>query len=183
MKSNHWHKSIMSLFLFAGVLSLASCCGSPWEDVKICHPSRYQNIDFYVALQKEGVDIIQTGETIKIVIPSDNLFYPDSANFSPESPAIIRPLIELLRGYEVVFMRVSGYTSNGGSSVRSHVLSEQQAQRVAAELTKAKIDTRIIYAAGFGEERPIADNENPQGRAKNRRIEIKFRYVVIPPLY
>lgn len=176
-------KVIISVLLMAAILFLAGCCGTPWADERICQGPRYQNIDFYAALQQQGVDIIQTGETIKVVIPSDNLFYPDSANFNPEAPAILRPLVELLRGYEVVFMRVSGYTSNLGSSARNHALSEQQAQRIVAELTKANIDTRIIYASGFGEQRPIANNETPEGRARNRRIEIKFRYVVIPPLY
>lgn len=163
---------LTTVFLFAG------CCGTN----SVCFPQNYKVRDFNADLKKQGVLIIKTGETVTIVVPSDKLFNPDSANVSANGNFILTSIVEYMRGYEVVFMKVSGFTDACGSFLRDRVLSEKQAQRVARYLAQNKIDTRIIYTEGFGPERPVANSDTPAGAAVNRRIEIRFRYVVIPPV-
>jgi outer membrane protein OmpA-like peptidoglycan-associated protein len=173
-------KIILLLLLLIG---LSGCCQfsgtcpdrPPWG-----LPPRPR--DLLAELHERGVQIIRSGETFMIVIPSDQLFYPDSANFRPESVDILVPLVIYIRKYETVIVKVAGYTDNCGPELRSKRLSEKQAQNVASYFTDAKIDARIIYSVGYGPYHPIATNDTKAGNAQNRRIEIRFRKVVLPPL-
>jgi len=70
-----------------------------------------------------------------------------------------------------VTITVSGHTDNSGTAEANQKLSEQRAQAVVDYLVKAGVTSSKLKAAGFGQEKPIADNDTAEGRAKNRRIE------------
>ena len=70
-----------------------------------------------------------------------------------------------------VTITVSGHTDNSGTAEANQKLSEQRAQAVVDYLVKAGVPSSKLKAAGFGQEKPIADNDTTEGRAKNRRIE------------
>ena len=59
-----------------------------------------------------------------------------------------------------------------GTREHNQALSEARAKAVVAALIAAGIAADRLSAAGFGPDQPIADNENPEGRAKNRRVEL-----------
>jgi outer membrane protein OmpA-like peptidoglycan-associated protein len=145
-------------------------------------PSSPPPVSCVTKLMQQGVQVIRTGETYTIVIPTDSIFYPDSANFKPGSDLILNPLVCFLGDYETTIMRVAGYLDNQGSHVRNMALSKKQAESVVEYLTEQELDVRVMYAQGFDSYHPVADNETEKGRAENRRIEIRFRKVVIPPI-
>jgi OOP family OmpA-OmpF porin len=62
-----------------------------------------------------------------------------------------------------------------GTDQYNQNLSERRAAAVNAYLTKRGVDSSRITTKGFGESKPIADNKTAEGRAKNRRVEIKVR--------
>jgi OOP family OmpA-OmpF porin len=72
-------------------------------------------------------------------------------------------------------VNLSGHTDSIGTEAYNQKLSERRAASVKNYLTKKGIDAGRISAQGFGETKPIADNKTKEGRAKNRRVEIKVQ--------
>lgn len=68
---------------------------------------------------------------------------------------------------------VEGHTDERGSLAYNRGLSLRRAQRVKQFLVKNGFSRDVIKAEGYGEQKPVASNSNPSGRAKNRRVEIK----------
>jgi outer membrane protein OmpA-like peptidoglycan-associated protein len=72
-------------------------------------------------------------------------------------------------------LAIEGHTDNAGSAAANKPLSQQRAQAVVTALTARGIAGARLTAAGFGSEKPIADNATEAGRAKNRRVELVKR--------
>jgi outer membrane protein OmpA-like peptidoglycan-associated protein len=69
-------------------------------------------------------------------------------------------------------LSVEGHTDNVGNPKANKTLSEARAKSVIAEIVKQGIDATRLSAAGFGQDKPIADNKTEEGKAKNRRVEL-----------
>ena len=67
---------------------------------------------------------------------------------------------------------VEGYTDSQGTATYNQDLSQRRARSVRDYLISRGIASSRVTAEGFGLTRPIADNESPEGRANNRRVEI-----------
>lgn len=76
-------------------------------------------------------------------------------------------------GYEEII--VEGHTDSIGRDEYNQNLSERRAESVKKELEKNGIDGTKIKSVGYGKTRPIADNKTKEGRAQNRRVEIKVK--------
>ena len=90
-----------------------------------------------------------------------------------------RPLLEKVRDAADVFPRslivIEGHTDALGSDTANLTLSRSRAEAVGAFLTdEFGVAGFRIRAMGFGETRPIANNESAQGRARNRRIDVRI---------
>jgi len=90
-----------------------------------------------------------------------------------------RPLIEKVRNAANVFPRslilIEGHTDSLGSDDANLALSRSRAQAVGQYLTnELGVESYRVRAMGYGETRPIANNENEQGRARNRRIDVRI---------
>ena len=72
-------------------------------------------------------------------------------------------------------IEVQGHTDNVGSDEYNHKLSHRRADAVRLELIKNGVSPDRLTATGYGEEKPIADNSTDEGRALNRRVELKPR--------
>ncbi len=71
-------------------------------------------------------------------------------------------------------MEISGHTDNTGTPELNQSLSEQRAQSVVDYLVNKGIEARRLKAAGYGETKAVADNQSEEGRAINRRTELKI---------
>ncbi|MBM4282862.1 MAG: OmpA family protein [Deltaproteobacteria bacterium] len=69
-------------------------------------------------------------------------------------------------------VRIDGYTDNVGQPDKNRVLSQKRANAVQRRLVQQGLDAARIEAVGRGDERPVADNDTDEGRAKNRRTEV-----------
>jgi OmpA-OmpF porin, OOP family len=67
---------------------------------------------------------------------------------------------------------VEGRTDNAGDAASNKVLSDNRAKAVMEALVAKGIDKTRMSFVGWGQEKPVADNRNEEGRAKNRRVEI-----------
>jgi outer membrane protein OmpA-like peptidoglycan-associated protein len=128
-------------------------------------------------LQGYGVRFFEVGDQITIVLPADRFFETNSSAANTYSYAILRKVVVLLNKYQSIGIKVSGYTDNQGSIERNKALSTQRAQTVAHYLWSQGIDTRLLYAVGYGASHFVADNQAAAGRAVNRRIEITLEQV------
>ncbi len=72
---------------------------------------------------------------------------------------------------EIAKIRIEGHTDSRGEADFNKRLSEDRAESVANYLLKSGVDAGRLETVGHGEEVPVADNSNPQGRAKNRRVD------------
>jgi outer membrane protein OmpA-like peptidoglycan-associated protein len=100
-------------------------------------------------------------------------FKEGSAQIEPESVTIVATVAEVLKENPDLNIAVQGHTNTDGDAASNLVLSKQRAASVKTMLvTQYQIDAVRITTDGFGETRPIATNDTPEGRAQNRRVEI-----------
>jgi flagellar motor protein MotB len=117
----------------------------------------------------------------RIGISGNVLFTLNSADLQPEGRDVLKalaaPLSEYLRAHEQVLM-VSGFTDDrpvqeGNRRFADNWdLSAQRALTVTRALIDEGLPSSSVFAAAFGQEQPVASNDDPTGRAKNRRVEI-----------
>ncbi len=108
----------------------------------------------------------------KIVITQKIHFEFDRAVIRPISYPILDDVASLLmRNPQIRLVRVEGHTDWIGSDAYNQKLSEARANSVRNYLIQKGIEPDRLQAAGYGESRPIADNNTVMGRARNRRTE------------
>ena len=71
-------------------------------------------------------------------------------------------------------MEIIGHTDNKGENKTNQVLSENRANAVKTFLVGRGCEEGTLHTIGYGETKPIADNNSEIGRAKNRRVELRF---------
>ena len=99
----------------------------------------------------------------------------DSAVITPEYEAKIAEVSELLKQNPSYLVLLEGNSDDIGSSQYNLKLSKRRADAVAQVLVKHGIDASRISTTGLGKDNPIASNQTEDGRAKNRRVDAKFR--------
>jgi len=99
-------------------------------------------------------------------------FDSGKATIKKESMPIVEQIIEMMKQAKDIKLSVEGHTDSDGSNESNLKLSEARAKSVVEAITKGGIDAARLSSAGFGEEKPIADNSTAEGKAKNRRVEL-----------
>lgn len=101
------------------------------------------------------------------------LFETNSATLKPDSAEQLANIAAILTAYPDVKIKIGGYTDNTGSSEFNMSLSEERAMNVRQELMALGINGDRIEAEGYGETHPVASNDTEEGRAQNRRIDLR----------
>ncbi len=102
------------------------------------------------------------------------LFAPQSSEIDPSSDAVLADIAERLAGLPDVGVEIVGHTDDQGPDDENQVLSEQRAEAVKARLIELGIDEARLNARGEGEQFPLVDNDTPENRELNRRIEFNL---------
>ncbi len=89
-----------------------------------------------------------------------------------ESGPIIGQIVEMMKSNPELKLSVEGHTDNVGSPASNKVLSEERAKSVVSAIVSQGISIERLSSSGFGQDKPIADNNTEEGRAKNRRVEL-----------
>ena len=107
------------------------------------------------------------------------LFDSGKADIKPEGRQVLQKVAEVIGQAEDKAIRVEGHTDNVKISPAlarafpsNWELSAARAINVARYLQRLGVDPALLSAAAYGEYRPVSENDTPEGRAKNRRIEI-----------
>lgn len=99
-------------------------------------------------------------------------FESGSSNLTAPSLHTIETLASVIKAYKTMALRLDGHTDNVGNPEQNKRLSAQRALAVLEALVDAGADPGRLSAQGFGEERPIDDNESQAGQRANRRVEV-----------
>ena len=89
----------------------------------------------------------------------------------PESLNVIKELAQALQSQSALKLRIEGHTDSVGDAAKNPDLSKRRAASVKAALAKLGISADRWTTGGFGQTKPLAPNDTPQGRAENRRGE------------
>ena len=107
----------------------------------------------------------------------DIKFEESSAKISPKSKLYVEQFARFLQENPLYNVMIIGHTDDTKTDAQSLKLSKDRANSVKEVLLKLGIDDSRLNAIGVGRSQSIADNSTPEGRLKNRRIEIKLNYV------
>ena len=89
-----------------------------------------------------------------------------------ESNPIIEQIVQMMKSNPDLKIGVEGHTDNVGSPASNKILSEARAKSVVSAIVGQGISADRLTPAGYGQDKPIADNNTEEGRAKNRRVEL-----------
>ena len=120
------------------------------------------------------VQVIRQGDDLLLNIPSGINFAYNSAAVQPQFQQTLDRVASVLGEYNRTYIDVYGHTDSTGSDAYTQGLSERRATAVADYLSSHGVQRARIGIRGFGETQPIATNETEEGRAANRRVEIKI---------
>ena len=109
--------------------------------------------------------------SLLITLDSGILFDVDKYDLRPEAEEVLKNLAIVLKEADIKVFEVDGHTDSDAGDKHNQVLSENRANAVKNFLTSQGI-TAEITIKGYGKTRPIASNDTPEGKQKNRRVEI-----------
>lgn len=154
--------------------------------------STYDNLvtDMKKEIDQGSIQITQLQNKLSVNLVDKILFNSGQSEVNEQGKQVLKKVANILKKVQNKQIRIEGHTDNQpiGSALKEKYptnweLSTARANNVARYLQETGgIDPKILIAAGYAEYRPIADNATPEGRSKNRRIEIALVPMEITPL-
>jgi outer membrane protein OmpA-like peptidoglycan-associated protein len=121
-----------------------------------------------------GVGVTRDGDELVLDMPSEVTFAVNSSNLDPMFRSTLDKVAATLTEYEKTYVDVLGHTDSTGSDAYNQTLSEQRANTVASYLSGRGVKQARLATKGYGESQPRASNTTEEGRAQNRRVEIRL---------
>jgi len=123
----------------------------------------------------KGCPVIEQAVIEVLKTAFDNLEFETSKDviFESSKPSL-NELAEVLKKKTTWKLQISGHTDNVGDDNLNMVLSKKRAEALKAYLVSQGIDPNRLITLYYGETKPIAPNDTPEGRQKNRRVEMKI---------
>jgi chemotaxis protein MotB len=146
----------------------------------------YQKLDaqLQTEVKADQVQIQQLHDQLKVTIVNEILFPEGGWELNRAGEQTLDKIIPTLKTLVNQRIEVDGYTDNVpiGPELKSRFpsnweLSTARATDVVRYLVNKGVNSNLLSATGFGDTQPVASNDTPQGRAKNRRIEIVLKPV------
>jgi outer membrane protein OmpA-like peptidoglycan-associated protein/tetratricopeptide (TPR) repeat protein len=127
------------------------------------------------SVTKKYIEIALDKPVAGSVITLKNVFFDtDKYEIKPQSFYELDKLADFLTANQGIKVEIGGHTDNQGSEAHNKTLSENRAKAIVKYLTDKKISPERLKAKGYGASQPCADNSTEEGRAKNRRTEVKI---------
>ena len=100
-------------------------------------------------------------------------FNTGKSTLTAESQAQLKNLAAILKAFPNAAVKLGGYTDNKGAADMNLTLSADRANAARKAVLNSGIDAGRVTAEGYGQEHPIASNDTPEGRAQNRRVDVR----------
>lgn len=122
-----------------------------------------------------GVTVKRVGETIVLSMPGSSTFASGSSNVDSKFIPVLDSVAAVLDEFNKTYVDIIGHTDSKGSKAYNKRLSEERARSVARYFESRSVIIERVSVDGMGEADPIASNDTREGRAMNRRLEIKLK--------
>ena len=128
---------------------------------------------------QDDMEIDFNGQYVRLTLNGAFLFDSGKAELKSKARPIIKKISQILNNYQGSLIEVEGHTDNvpihSAKYEDNNVLSAYRALNVANDIRKySTVKDSQIYSSGRGQYDPVASNKTPEGRARNRRVEIKI---------
>ena len=123
-------------------------------------------------VQRDFEDASMTDRGILVTFDSDVLFPLNSSYLTDQAKEELDKLVTLLEEYPDASLIVDGHTDATGTEEYNQWLSEKRAESVKKYAVDKGLAEGRITTHGYGQTKPIAENKTPEGRQKNRRVEV-----------
>jgi outer membrane protein OmpA-like peptidoglycan-associated protein len=123
-------------------------------------------------LEGTGVGVTRVGDEIILNMPGNVTFATNSADIKSDFYGVLNSVSLVLKEYDKTVVEVVGHTDNRGTETYNQSLSERRAGSVGQYLGSQGLEQMRLITVGYGESRPIADNDSDTGRQQNRRVEL-----------
>ena len=143
------------------------------------------DLKFYVEDVKGAAQVLAVKETqteVKIALAGDVLFDFDKAEIRTVAEPTLQQVVGIVKQYPRASVSIDGYTDAKGADAYNLQLSEKRAAAVKSWLVqKGSVDGKRVKTKGWGKANPVVPNtnpdgsDNPEGRQKNRRVEITVK--------
>lgn len=124
-----------------------------------------------IRIAEGSKDLYERFVTDGKIVTNGIRFDVNKATLKPESMGVINEIYKLMEAHPEITFSVEGHTDSDGDDAMNQTLSEQRALTVMNKLVQMGISQDRLTAKGLGESMPIADNNTPEGKANNRRVE------------
>ncbi len=133
-----------------------------------------EKTDLRAQLLSQLNSILQTRDTARglIVNMSDVLFDTGSYTLKSGAREMLAKISGIVLAHPGLNLQIEGHTDSVGSDEFNQQLSERRADSVGNFLTQQGVSASAITARGFGKTQPVVTNDTPEGRQRNRRVEI-----------
>lgn len=169
-------RKILFLSLVAASFAMVSCkAKKPLTQAVVTETPAKTNEDAeYDAYRNKLPDtkVEKVGESIKVTFDSEVLFPTNSSYLSVPAKEKLATLAKQIKASGDVSIVVDGHGDKTGTPEYNQWLSEKRAVSVKNFLIGEGIAEGVISTHGYGDTKPVADNKTPEGRAKNRRVEL-----------
>lgn len=125
-------------------------------------------------LRGTGVSVTRIGDNIILNMPSNITFGVSQFDVDPQFNSKLRSVALVLQEFNSTLVDIVGHTDSTGSQSYNMQLSMQRATSVARALAQHGVDPRRFFVEGRGPANPVATNSTTEGRALNRRVEIRI---------
>ena len=146
---------------------------TPEKSIDGCEGRETKVVAKPVAAPAKEVAPVVAAAPVVFSLGSGASFETGGSTLSAAGKAEIAAMVAQFEGKTVDSVLIEGYTDSSGDASFNQQLSEKRAEAVKAELVTNGANPDKITTVGHGEDNPIADNGTREGRAKNRRVEIK----------
>jgi len=165
-------KNTLLLSVVAGIFALTSCKQQQINVLPGAVVTQDGTKDGLKNVKAEFEDAVQTVEGIKFTLSADLLFPTNSSYLSDKAKGELDKLAKVLKQEKSKKIRIDGYTDATGTENYNVWLSDKRAASVKKYLEDAGISGSRMTTKGYGPANPVADNKTPEGRQKNRRVEV-----------
>ena len=172
---------IASVLVLSAAAALSACVSQSTYKQEAQKASTYQQLDGKLQgeVSTDQAQITQLQNAVRVSLANTLLFPEGGAQVNAAGEATLAKIASVLKDLSSEKIEIRGFTDNEpiGPALRARfpdnlALSKARADDVKRVLVAQGVAPASMMTTGYGDKQPVASNDTPQGRAKNRRVEI-----------